>query len=188
MSAAGGAGLRVLILTTYDLDHYVYAALTAGASGFLLKDVTPERLTASVRLVQAGDALLAPAITRRLIERFAPRDDGARWEARPAVHRDLSQLTPRELEVLGLLATGLSNAELAERLTLSAATVKTHVARILAKLDLRDRGQAVVSPTRRDWCPQVAARREADRREVRRREAAIRGAERRVPQSVFPVR
>ncbi|MEU9018533.1 response regulator transcription factor [Actinomadura sp. NPDC048394] len=141
ITAAGG-GARVLILTTYDLDHYVYAALTAGASGFLLKDVTPERLTASVRLVRAGDALLAPAITRRLIERFAPREDDLR--TRPAVHRDLSRLTPRELEVLGLLATGLSNAELADRLTLSAATVKTHVARILAKLDLRDRVQAVV--------------------------------------------
>ncbi|MFB4299201.1 response regulator [Actinomadura sp. NTSP31] len=142
ITAAGG-GARVLILTTYDLDHYVYAALTAGASGFLLKDVTPEQLTASVRLVQAGDALLAPAITRRLIERFAPRDE-ALDAVRPAVHRDLSQLTPRELEVLGLLATGLSNAELAERLTLSAATVKTHVARILSKLNLRDRVQAVV--------------------------------------------
>jgi DNA-binding NarL/FixJ family response regulator len=142
ISAAGG-GTRVLILTTYDLDHYVYAALTAGASGFLLKDVTPEQLTASVRLVQAGDALLAPAITRRLIERFAPPEE-AREAARPVVHRDLSQLTPRELEVLTLLATGLSNAELADRLTLSAATVKTHVARILAKLDLRDRVQAVV--------------------------------------------
>jgi DNA-binding NarL/FixJ family response regulator len=132
-------GTRVLILTTYDLDHYVYAALTAGASGFLLKDVTPEHLVASVRLVRSGDALLAPVITRRLIERFAPRD-----ETRSAVHRDLSGLTPRELEVLRLLATGLSNAELAERLTLSAATVKTHVARILSKLGLRDRVQAVV--------------------------------------------
>ena len=130
---------RVLILTTYDLDHYVYAALTAGASGFLLKDVTPEHLVASVRLVQSGDALLAPTITRRLIERFAPRD-----EAKSAVHRDLSELTPRELEVLRLLATGLSNAELAAELTLSATTVKTHVARILGKLGLRDRVQAVV--------------------------------------------
>ncbi|MDL4817819.1 response regulator [Actinomadura opuntiae] len=142
ITAAGG-GTRVLILTTYDLDHYVYAALTAGASGFLLKDVTPEQLTASVRLVQAGDALLAPAITRRLIERFAPREEAGAAPG-PAVHRDLSQLTPRELEVLSLLATGLSNAELAERLTLSAATVKTHVARILSKLNLRDRVQAVV--------------------------------------------
>jgi DNA-binding NarL/FixJ family response regulator len=137
---AGGAdGTRVLILTTYDLDHYVYAALTAGASGFLLKDVTPEHLVASVRLVRSGDALLAPTITRRLIERFAPRD-----EARATLHRDLSELTPRELEVLQLLATGLSNAELADRLTLSATTVKTHVARILSKLGLRDRVQAVV--------------------------------------------
>ncbi|MDH6112529.1 DNA-binding NarL/FixJ family response regulator [Kitasatospora sp. MAP12-15] len=138
-TAGGTDGTRVLILTTYDLDHYVYAALTAGASGFLLKDVTPEHLVASVRLVRSGDALLAPTITRRLIERFAPRD-----EARSSVHRDLSELTPRELEVLRLLATGLSNAELAERLTLSATTVKTHVARILSKLGLRDRVQAVV--------------------------------------------
>jgi DNA-binding NarL/FixJ family response regulator len=130
---------RVLILTTYDLDHYVYAALTAGASGFLLKDVTPEHLVAAVRLVRAGDALLAPTITRRLVERFAHRDD---TKATP--HRDLSELTPRELEVLRLLATGLSNAELADHLTLSATTVKTHVARILSKLGLRDRVQAVV--------------------------------------------
>ncbi|MFE3455566.1 response regulator [Nonomuraea sp. NPDC059194] len=130
---------RVIILTTYDLDHYVYAALTAGASGFLLKDVSPEHLVAAVRLVRSGDALLAPTITRRLIERFAPRD-----EAKADLHRDLSELTPRELEVLRLLATGLSNAELADRLTLSATTVKTHVARILSKLGLRDRVQAVV--------------------------------------------
>ncbi|GAA3687637.1 response regulator transcription factor [Nonomuraea antimicrobica] len=137
--AEGATGTRVLILTTYDLDHYVYAALTAGASGFLLKDVTPEHLVAAVRLVRAGDALLAPTITRRLVERFARRD-----EARATVHRDLSDLTPRELEVLRLLATGLSNAELADRLTLSPTTVKTHVARILSKLGLRDRVQAVV--------------------------------------------
>ncbi|MFD0891442.1 response regulator, partial [Streptosporangium algeriense] len=131
---------RVLILTTYDLDHYVYSALAAGASGFLLKDVTPEHLVAAVRLVRTGDALLAPSITRRLVERFARRE-----EAGPdAPHRDLSELTPRELEVLRLLATGLSNAELAERLTLSTTTVKTHVARILSKLGLRDRVQAVV--------------------------------------------
>ncbi|MEQ4722976.1 response regulator transcription factor [Nonomuraea sp. B19D2] len=137
--ADGTNETRVLILTTYDLDHYVYAALTAGASGFLLKDVTPEHLVAAVRLVRAGDALLAPTITRRLVERFARRD-----EAEPAVHRDLSELTPRELEVLRLLATGLSNAELADRLSLSPTTVKTHVARILSKLGLRDRVQAVV--------------------------------------------
>jgi DNA-binding NarL/FixJ family response regulator len=136
---AAGDETRVIILTTYDLDHYVYGALTAGASGFLLKDVTPEYLVAAVRLVRSGDALLAPAITRRLVERFASRD-----EAKATLHRDLSELTPRELEVLRLLATGLSNAELATRLTLSAATVKTHVARILSKLGLRDRVQAVV--------------------------------------------
>ncbi|MGR6922682.1 response regulator [[Actinomadura] parvosata] len=136
---SGAEDTRVLILTTYDLDHYVYAALAAGASGFLLKDVTPEHLVAAVRLVRSGDALLAPTITRRLVERFARRDD-----ARPALHRDLAELTPRELDVLRLLATGLSNAELAERLSLSVATVKTHVARILSKLGLRDRVQAVV--------------------------------------------
>jgi DNA-binding NarL/FixJ family response regulator len=115
----------------------VYAALAAGASGFLLKDVSPEHLVAAVRLVRCGDALLAPSITRRLVERFAPRQ---------AVSGDagLSALTPRELEVLGLVARGLSNAELAAALTLSEATVKTHVARILAKLQLRDRVQAVV--------------------------------------------
>ncbi|MGI5285863.1 response regulator [Nonomuraea polychroma] len=137
--ADGADETRVLILTTYDLDHYVYTALTAGASGFLLKDVTPEHLVAAVRMVRSGDALLAPTITRRLVERFARRDD-----AKAALHRDLSELTPRELEVLRLLATGLSNAELAERLTLSPTTVKTHVARILSKLGLRDRVQAVV--------------------------------------------
>ncbi|WP_432866251.1 response regulator [Microbispora rosea] len=137
--ANGSEGTRVLILTTYDLDHYVYAALAAGASGFLLKDVSPEHLVAAVRLVRSGDALLAPTITRRLVERFARRDD-----RKPALHRDLSDLTPRELDVLRLLATGLSNAELADRLSLSVATVKTHVASILSKLGLRDRVQAVV--------------------------------------------
>ena len=138
LSGAGEAP-RIIMLTTFDLDHYVYAALTAGASGFLLKDVTPEHLVSAVRLVRDGDAMLAPAITRRLVERFARRDADA-----PAVHRDLTALTRRELEVLGLLAHGLSNAELAGRLHLSEATVKTHVARILAKLGLRDRVQAVV--------------------------------------------
>jgi len=131
---------QVIILTTFDLDHYVYAALSAGASGFLLKDVTPEHLVAAVRMVRSGDALLAPAITRRLVERFADRSDES-----AAIHRDLSALTPRELEVLRLIAQGLSNAELAARLHLSEATVKTHVARILAKLSLRDRVQAVVA-------------------------------------------
>ena len=131
---AAQGDVRIIILTTFDLDQYVYAALTAGASGFLLKDVSPEHLIAAVRLVRRGDALLAPSITRRLVERFAPRSAGA----------DLSALTPRELEVLGLIARGLSNAELAAALTLSEATVKTHVARILGKLGLRDRVQAVV--------------------------------------------
>jgi DNA-binding NarL/FixJ family response regulator len=130
---------RIIILTTFDLDQYVYAALAAGASGFLLKDVSPEQLIAAVQLVRAGDALLAPSITRRLVERFAPR---AAAETAPGP--GLSALTPRELEVLGLIARGLSNAELATALTLSEATVKTHVARILTKLGLRDRVQAVV--------------------------------------------
>jgi RNA polymerase sigma factor (sigma-70 family) len=137
--ATDGDAPRVLMLTTFDLDEYVYAALAAGASGFLLKDVTPEQLTAAVRLVRAGDALLAPSITRRLVERFAR---GGKETS--AVHRDLASLTPREREVLQMLARGLSNAELAAAFQLSEATVKTHVARILGKLQLRDRVQAVV--------------------------------------------
>jgi len=139
LSEAGERAPRVIILTTFDLDRYVYAALTAGASGFLLKDVSPEQLVAGVRLVRSGDALLAPAITRRLIERYAVRDSQT-----ATLHRDLSTLTPRELEVLRRLARGLSNAELAAQLQLSDATVKTHVARILFKLGLRDRAQAIV--------------------------------------------
>src|SRR5712671_2729282 len=138
-ASRGRADVRIIMLTTFDLDEYVYAALAAGASGFLLKDVSPEHLVAAVRLVRTGDALLAPSITRRLVERFAPRPAGPRVRG-----RNLSVLTPRELEVLGLIARGMSNAELASALTLSEATVKTHVARILAKLDLRDRVQAVV--------------------------------------------
>jgi DNA-binding NarL/FixJ family response regulator len=134
-----GSQCRIIILTTFDLDQYVYAALTAGASGFLLKHVSPEYLVSAVKLVRSGDALLAPSITRRLVERFAPQPAG-----QPAVPADLSALTPRELEVLLLLARGLSNAEVASQLTLSEATVKTHVGRILAKLQLRDRVQAVV--------------------------------------------
>jgi DNA-binding NarL/FixJ family response regulator len=144
------ADCRVLILTTFDLDRYVYDALAAGASGFLLKDVTPAHLAASVRLVNTGDALLAPSITRRLVERFAhgapgERDHGHAHPRRPpAIHRDLAPLTPREREVLTLVGCGLSNTELARELTLSEATVKTHVTRIFAKLALRDRAQAVV--------------------------------------------
>jgi DNA-binding NarL/FixJ family response regulator len=134
-----GEHMRIIILTTFDLDQYVYAALSAGASGFLLKDVSPEHLIAAVQLVRSGDALLAPSITRRLVERFAGHES-----ALAQVNADLSALTPRELEVLGLIARGLSNSELAAELTLSEATVKTHVARILTKLQLRDRVQAVV--------------------------------------------
>jgi DNA-binding NarL/FixJ family response regulator len=144
--AAGEAavGLRIIILTTFDLDQYVYAALTAGASGFLLKDVTPEHLIAAVQLVRTGDALLAPSITRRLVETFAPRMSARGQAGAESGHSDLSALTPRELEVLRLIARGMSNAEIAATLTLSEATVKTHVARILTKLGLRDRVQAVV--------------------------------------------
>ncbi|MEU6622647.1 response regulator transcription factor [Streptomyces litmocidini] len=139
--ADGTAPPRIVVLTTYDLDQYVYAALAAGASGFLLKDVTPEHLTAAVRLVRSGDALLAPAVTRRLVERFA-----APSRTRPAApHRELATLTPRELEVLEALARGHTNAELAARFGLSEATVKTHVARVLQKLRLRDRAQAVIA-------------------------------------------
>jgi DNA-binding NarL/FixJ family response regulator len=138
--------IRVLMLTTFDLDKYVYEALAAGASGFLLKDVTPEHLVASVRLVDTGDALLAPSITRRLVEKFAAQaaEEPGAPTAMPAVHRDLAALTPREREILGLMGRGLSNTELAARLVLSEATVKTHVAHIFTKLSLRDRAQAVV--------------------------------------------
>jgi DNA-binding NarL/FixJ family response regulator len=125
--------------TTFDLDEYVYGALAAGASGFLLKHVSPEYLTAAIRMVRSGDALLAPSVTRRLVERFA-----LQTSAPALTRRDLSHLTPRELDVLRLLARGLSNAEIAAQLTLSDATVKTHVARLLAKLQLRDRIQAVI--------------------------------------------
>ena len=139
LASRSGEDMRIIILTTFDLDQYVYAALSAGASGFLLKDVSPEHLIAAVQLVRSGDALLAPSITRRLVERYAGQQPSL-----TQVSADLSALTPRELEVLGLIARGLSNAELAAELTLSEATVKTHVARILTKLQLRDRVQAVV--------------------------------------------
>jgi DNA-binding NarL/FixJ family response regulator len=139
---------RVIILTTFDLDQYVYAALSAGASGFLLKDVTPEQLISAVRTVRSGDALLAPAVTRRLVERFAGgehRHSTHHDGHAAAIHRDLASLTTREREVLGLVARGLSNAEVAGRLHLAETTVKTHVSRILAKLQLRDRVQAVIA-------------------------------------------
>jgi DNA-binding NarL/FixJ family response regulator len=132
--------VRVLILTTFDLDEYVLSALRAGASGFLLKDVPPEDLVDAIKVVAAGDALLAPSVTRRLLDRFAASlpDPAA---TRPAA---LDTLTARELEVLGLVARGMSNAEIAEHLVVSETTVKTHVGRLLYKLDLRDRVQAVV--------------------------------------------
>jgi DNA-binding NarL/FixJ family response regulator len=130
---------RVLILTTFDLDDYVYDALAAGASGFLLKDVGPEQLTESIRIVAAGEALLAPTVTRRLIDELVR--GGRRRLSRPP---GLDELTPRELEVLELVARGLSNAEIAELLIVEETTIKTHVSRLLAKLDLRDRVQAVV--------------------------------------------
>lgn len=127
---------RIIMITTFDLDDYVYAALAAGASGFLLKDVRAADLVAAVRTVARGDALLAPAITRRLIAEFARQR-----RPRPAEHE---ALTPRELEVLRMLARGQSNAEIAAELVVSEHTVKTHVARLLAKLGLRDRTQAVI--------------------------------------------
>jgi DNA-binding NarL/FixJ family response regulator len=128
---------RVLMLTTFDLDEYVYDALRAGASGFLLKDAPAAQLVDAIRIVAAGDALLAPSITRRLIAEFVRRPQ-------PADTPALAELTPRELEVLKLIAEGLSNTEIAAELFLSEATVKTHVKRVFAKLDLRDRVQAVV--------------------------------------------
>jgi DNA-binding NarL/FixJ family response regulator len=132
------AGVRVVVLTTFDLDEYVYAALRGGASGFLLKDALPEELFAAIRLVAAGEALLAPRVTRRLIEEFARRPQA---RARP---RQLERLTERERDVLALIAQGLDNTEIAKRLVVSPATVKTHVSRILAKLAARDRAQLVM--------------------------------------------
>jgi DNA-binding NarL/FixJ family response regulator len=141
---------RVLILTTFDLDEYVFDALRAGASGFLLKDVTAERLFEGVRVVASGDALLAPGVTRRLISEFArtrPRSAAAAGGAGSAAAASaaLRTLTPRETEVLRLVAAGLSNAEIAARLVVTEDTVKTHVSRTLGKLGLRDRTQAVVT-------------------------------------------
>jgi DNA-binding NarL/FixJ family response regulator len=130
---------RVLVLTTFDLDEYVYEALRAGASGFMLKDAPPSQLREAVRTVANGETLLAPAVTRRLVERFVQRPAPG-----PAEEKRLAQLTERELEVLQLIATGLSNGEIAAKLFLSEATVKTHFTRIASKLGLRDRVQAVV--------------------------------------------
>jgi DNA-binding NarL/FixJ family response regulator len=131
-------GARVIVLTTFDLDDYVYGSLRAGASGFLLKDADGDQLVEAVRVVAAGDALIAPSITKRLIAEFAHRPESAEVEG-------LDDLTEREVEVLGLLAKGLSNAEIGEALFVSETTVKTHVSHILTKLRLRDRVQAVVA-------------------------------------------
>jgi DNA-binding NarL/FixJ family response regulator len=132
---------RVLILTTFDLDEYVVEAVRAGASGFLLKDAPPEDLVAAIRIVANGDAIVAPSVTRRLLDRFATRLPSVREEAPP---RGLAMLTERELEVLRHVARGLSNAEIARQLVVSETTIKTHVGNLLAKLGLRDRVQAVV--------------------------------------------
>jgi DNA-binding NarL/FixJ family response regulator len=139
--AGSGCRPRVLMLTTFDLDDYVYESLRAGASGFLLKDATADDLVAAVRIVAAGEALLAPTVTRRLIEEFVrwPRRDQRTNSER------LNSLTPREVEVVRLIARGLSNGEIAEELVLAEQTVKTHVGRILSKLNLRDRAQVVVT-------------------------------------------
>jgi DNA-binding NarL/FixJ family response regulator len=134
------AATRVLILTTFDLDEYVYGALRAGASGFLLKDTRPEELLAGIRTLAAGDALLAPSVTRRLISEFVQRPDGPPLPA-PV---ELKDLTERELEVLVEVGRGLSNADIAARLNISAATAKTHVSRVLMKLHAHDRAQLVI--------------------------------------------
>jgi DNA-binding NarL/FixJ family response regulator len=139
VDAKGGGGPRVLILTTFDLDEYVDEALRAGASGFLLKDAPPDQLVSAIRVVAAGESLLAPSITRRLIEELV-----STRRRSAEVPSELAELTARELDVLKLIARGLSNAEIAEQLVVEQTTVKTHVARVLMKLGLRDRVQAVV--------------------------------------------
>ena len=136
-----GVPTRVLVLTTFDLDEYVFEALRAGASGFLLKDAPAEELAAAIRVVAAGESLLAPGVTRRVIDAFVRR---AAPPSQPRRRRGSTQLTPREVEVLGLLARGLSNLDIAERLFVSEGTTKTHVSNVLTKLGLRDRVQAVI--------------------------------------------
>ena len=136
---AEGVATRVLVLTTFDLDEYVFEALRAGASGFLLKDAPADELAAAIRVVASGDSLLAPGVTRRVIDAFVRRGGSTR-----VTDPSLGRLTPRELEVLSLLARGLSNLDISERLYISEATTKTHVSNVLAKLGLRDRVQAVI--------------------------------------------
>ena len=143
---AADESAKVLILTTFNLDEYVYEALHTGASGFVLKDEPPEQLIAAVRTIAAGDALLSPSVTRKVIARFAPRH-------RQLPPRTLESLTSRELEVLRLIAEGLSNAEIGRELFISDATVKTHVTRVLQKLEVRDRAQAIVLAYRCDLFP-----------------------------------
>ena len=148
-AAPGDGETRVLILTTFDLDEYAFSALRAGASGFLLKDVPPAELVSAIRTVARGDAVVSPRITRRLLEEYAHTlpdlaGDGAGSPGAPSEHPALAQLTEREREVLLAVADGLSNAEIAQRLYVSEATVKSHVGRLLSKLGLRDRVQAVV--------------------------------------------
>lgn len=167
------AGVKVLVLTTFDLDEYVYAALLAGASGFLLKDTSPEKLLDAIRVMASGESLLAPTVTRRLIEAFTARV-GPAFVA-PAV---LETLTDRELEVLREVARGLSNAEIAERLHMSGATAKTHVSRLLAKLDARDRAQLVVIAYESGLARAPAA---AEENPLRRTEKAARLAENPLP-------
>ncbi len=140
--AEDGAAAKIVMLTTFDMDEYVYDALRAGASGFLLKDVPPEQLVAGIRAVASGDALLAPSVTRRVIEEFVRRPPAS--VRTPTLPPKLSELTTRELEVLKLIARGLSNSEIAKELFVSETTVKTHVGHVLTKLDVRDRVQAVV--------------------------------------------
>jgi DNA-binding NarL/FixJ family response regulator len=141
---ARDAAARVLILTTFDLDEYAFSALRAGASGFVLKDVPLDELARAIRSVASGDAVVSPRITRRLLDVYAARLPGLPGAAAGPVHAALGQLTPREQEVLLEVATGLSNTEIARKLVVSEATVKTHVGSILAKLDLRNRVQAVI--------------------------------------------
>jgi DNA-binding NarL/FixJ family response regulator len=141
---AADSGTRVLVLTTFDLDEYVHAALRAGASGFLLKDAGPAELLAGIRSVASGDAVVAPSATRRLLERFLPRDDGDGAPA-PTDPALIETLSDREREVLGCVGEGLTNAEIAAKLFLAETTVKTHIGHILAKLGLRDRVQMVIT-------------------------------------------